>query len=217
MLKPKVFVGASSEAVQVDRRVRAILEGLGAEVLGWREVFHPGDFLLDTILNVGASVDASVLIAAPDDLCIIRSEDRLTPRDNVILELGIFLSCLGKQRTGIVHVKNGDGIATLPTDLDGVTKIIYDVTTPHANEERLSRWLDRVKVEIGARSDAFVAVHSLKDILHSMPISWIEKIEQYIISPVRHSLMLAERGEIELSIGQYYTALFNEGSWWVSG
>src|SRR5690349_4887875 len=98
-VRPRVFVGSSSEAAEIDRYVRSVLETLHATAVGWQKVFHPGDYALDCLLSLGTAVDAALLIVTPDDLTTFRGSERMSPRDNVLLELGMFLSYFGKRRT----------------------------------------------------------------------------------------------------------------------
>ena len=65
--KPRIFVGASSEAEDIDRQVTRVVESLGAEVIGWRDVFKPGDFPLDVLVRLPSTIDGALLIATPDD------------------------------------------------------------------------------------------------------------------------------------------------------
>jgi len=43
MNTPKIFVGSSSEAEEIDRIIRYRMEALGAHVISWKDVFKPGD------------------------------------------------------------------------------------------------------------------------------------------------------------------------------
>ncbi|MFW9845080.1 MAG: TIR domain-containing protein, partial [Candidatus Thorarchaeota archaeon] len=45
--------------------------------------------------------------------------------DNVLLEIGMFLAYFGKRRTGIIRVKDGDRVASLPSDLKGITTLVF--------------------------------------------------------------------------------------------
>lgn len=115
--KPSIFVGSASEAAEIDREVRFVLESLDSQVIGWREIFKPGDYPLEVLLKLGTTVDGALLIVTPDDLTNFRGGERMSPRDNILLELGMFLAHFGKRRAGILHVKDGDKVAALPSDL----------------------------------------------------------------------------------------------------
>jgi len=206
-----VFVGSSSEAAEIDREVRFSLESLGATVVGWRQIFRPGDYPLEALLNLGASVDAALLIATPDDLTNYRGGERMSPRDNVLLELGIFLSHFGKRRTGILQAKSGDNSAALPSDLHGVTTLLFDAGNPSSNETQLSLWLDSVRQEMEEEHPALPRVFEmLRSTFRSVPSSWHQEIDRYILSSFVSALKLASRGQIVLSPGQYNQAINDE-------
>jgi len=209
--KLRVFVGSSSEAAEIDRQVRSSLESLGATVVGWREIFRPGDYPLEALLNLGASVDAALLIATPDDPTDYLGGEGISPRDNVLLELGMFLSHFGKRRTGILHVRSGDRSAVLPSDLDGVTTLLFDTASPGKNEKQLSIWLDNVRREIADESPSLSRVsETLRNTFRSVPSPWHTEIDRYIVSPFVSALKLASRGQIVLSPGQYNQAINEE-------
>jgi hypothetical protein len=65
-----------------------------------------------------------VLVLTPDDWTTSRGERALSPRDNVIFELGLFMGRLGRTRTFIVHQTGAQ--VKMPSDLAGVTTAQYD-------------------------------------------------------------------------------------------
>jgi hypothetical protein len=67
--------------------------------------------------------DFAALILTPDDIITSRGDTSDSPRDNVLLELGLFIGRLGRQRTFIVC--NRDKNLKLPSDLAGVTMAEY--------------------------------------------------------------------------------------------
>jgi prolyl-tRNA editing enzyme YbaK/EbsC (Cys-tRNA(Pro) deacylase) len=210
--KPRIFVGASSEAEDIDRQVTRIIESLGAEAIGWRDVFRPGDYPLDVLVDLPSSIDGALLIATPDDPTVCRLINLMSPRDNVIFELGIFISRLGKRRTGIVHVvPTNQPPAALPTDLNGLTVIKYFPGKSGTNEYQLEVWLDEV---ISHVSDKNPYVDELIELLRkqfgTLPFSWREIIQRYVIKDFKSSIDLALKGEIYLSAGEYYHALYSE-------
>ena len=48
---PRIFVGYSSEAENIGRQVRRIIADLGAQAIGWRDVFKLGDYTLTHLME----------------------------------------------------------------------------------------------------------------------------------------------------------------------
>lgn len=210
--KPRIFIGSSSEAENIDRQVSHIIENLGAEVISWRKEFKPGYYPLEVLLNLPSKIDGALLIATPDDQTVFRSMNLMSPRGNVIFELGIFISRLGKCRTGIVHVAiPNQPLADLPSDLDGLTVIKYSPDKSGNNEYQLEAWLDQVISQVNDQNP-FVdeLTELLKKQLYFLPPSWQEIFQQYVINNFQTSINRALKGEIFLSSGQYYDALISE-------
>jgi hypothetical protein len=67
--------------------------------------------------------DFAVLVVAPDDLIQSRGTSQQAPRDNVLIEIGLFVGILDRERTFVVFER--DGKIKLPTDLAGVTLAGY--------------------------------------------------------------------------------------------
>ena len=67
-----------------------------------------------------AQSDFAVLTLTPDDQSKSRGKVTRAPRDNVLLELGLFMGHLGRDRTYFVCDKNQN--LKIPTDLLGVTR-----------------------------------------------------------------------------------------------
>jgi prolyl-tRNA editing enzyme YbaK/EbsC (Cys-tRNA(Pro) deacylase) len=210
--KPRIFVGSSTEAATVDRHIRAILENLQAEVIGWRDTFHAGDHPLDALLETARGVDGALLIATPDDTGALRGQENTIPRDNVLVELGIFLSQLGKNRAALVLVQSPDGTAArLPSDFHGITVITFEPDKPANNESRLKSWMDRVREHPAVVHPATVELQALlRRTLKSVPTAWHEELDRYVLQNIREAILLASHGHVLLSPGQYYSAIYTE-------
>ncbi|MBW8875270.1 MAG: nucleotide-binding protein, partial [Acidobacteria bacterium] len=131
MQQPRVFVGSSSEAEAIDQQVRLALERLGVTPVPWSSVVPPGEYLLDALLDMSMEVDGALLLATSDDQQEYRGVSRMTPRDNILLEAGIFLAVFGRQRAGIVRVApEGQIDPALPSDLAGLNVIVLDPSKP---------------------------------------------------------------------------------------
>jgi predicted nucleotide-binding protein len=72
------------------------------------------------------SFDYGIFIFTPDDGIILRQQDLMITRDNVIFELGMFIGKMSRRRTFIIHPRDND--LHILTDLDGISKATYDCT-----------------------------------------------------------------------------------------
>jgi SAM-dependent methyltransferase len=112
-----LFIGSSSEAKQ-----RGIVPKLVAELSGrftvrpWYSVFEQGRFTLETLLDLVKKIDLALLVFAKDDAREFRGTADAITRDNVLLEYGLFLAQLERDRVWILME---EGVA-LPTDLNGL-------------------------------------------------------------------------------------------------
>ena len=64
-----------------------------------------------------------MLVLGPDDEVVSRNEKSDAPRDNVILELGLFMGALSHERTFMIIPREYD--IKVPTDLRGLTSLSY--------------------------------------------------------------------------------------------
>ena len=90
MAKPSMFVGSSSEGLEIARAIRVLL-GDAAEITLWNEgFFRPGNTFIDTLVNALPRFDFAALVLTADDLVRSRDLESFGPRDNVLFELGLF-------------------------------------------------------------------------------------------------------------------------------
>lgn len=122
-LPVRMFIGSSSEGLLVARNLHAELERHGVcEVERWdQNVFEPSGYPLDSLLRVADRVDFAVLVASPDDVTTSRGAEEPSVRDNIVLEFGLFIGALGRERTYLLAT----GDARLPTDTLGLTRLPY--------------------------------------------------------------------------------------------
>lgn len=211
MKKIKIFVGASSEAKEITQLVRSDLEKLGADVLVWERIFKPGMYFLESLLSVEFYADAAILIANPDDKTNYRGNPRWSPRDNVLLELGLCLSTFGKERTGIVHVKGDKIKASLPTDLAGIQTIEFNQVEKTLNQEHLSEWYKGILEQVNREYPQLALFISyIRQKLKNVPVPWRADLDEYILNAYRERLDLVSEGQIVLTPGQYYHAIHEE-------
>lgn len=121
---PHVFIGSSAESLRYAETIQTGLyrEKCVAEV--WTQnVFEASAGTLEALEEKAANSDFAVLVLCPDDLAIVRGQEHVVPRDNVIFELGLFMGALGRNRTYMVVPHNRP--TKLPSDLLGITPLTY--------------------------------------------------------------------------------------------
>jgi hypothetical protein len=124
MSKPALFVGSSSEGLDLARAVRALLDE-DAEVTLWKEgLFDLGSTFIDSLIKALPRFDFAAVILTADDLLTSREVTTLGPRDNVLFELGLFMGRLGRERTFVIRARGGQ--IKIPSDLAGLTTAMYD-------------------------------------------------------------------------------------------
>lgn len=116
MSNPKVFLGSSNEAHEDEPKYASlILEVLAKEGITPLPWWHSQTFptnvgYLESLIKATTSTGAALLIATPDDKVVRRGKDQLVPRDNVMLEYGLFTGAHGRDCVAIAVI----GGASLP-------------------------------------------------------------------------------------------------------
>lgn len=123
--RPRVFMICSAEALAIAKAIRVGLEH-NAQVVIWSDdkIFAPGAYPIEALEEQVNSADFGIALAEPDDLVLSRDRKASTPRDNVIFELGFFMSRLGRHRTLLLIPKSED--VKLPSDFKGLTPVSYE-------------------------------------------------------------------------------------------
>jgi hypothetical protein len=118
-MKPEIFIGSSSEGLDVARAVSAGLEPW-AKVRLWESggIFKLGASALDSLVSVLGEVKYAALVLTADDLETSRGETRKSARDNVLFELGLCMGRLGPLCA--YFVIREDDMPKIPSDLRGI-------------------------------------------------------------------------------------------------
>lgn len=119
---PRLFLGSSLEGKEIAANLQVELEG-SCEAVRWdQDLFEPSGYALESLTATAQSFDFAVFVATPDDLTDSRGETKMSARDNVILEFGLFVGAIGRERT--YFMATGD--IKLPTDVIGLTRLPYN-------------------------------------------------------------------------------------------
>jgi len=123
--KPKLFIGSSSESLPIAQVLQSHLHR-EVDVRLWNQgIFGLSDYTLDALLSAVTEFDFSVFVFAADDTVKSRGKRYLVARDNVVLELGLFFSRLGRKRTFVTLQRTKEALQ-LPSDLHGITVAQFD-------------------------------------------------------------------------------------------
>ena len=123
-MKPKVFIGSSSEGLTIAYALQSNLEQ-DAQVTVWtQDVFKPSEFILESLLEQLNTADIGIFVPPPDDTVVIRGVGQAAVRDNVIFEVALYVGRLGQDRCFIVFPRGSN--PRLPSDLLGVNLLNYD-------------------------------------------------------------------------------------------
>lgn len=142
--RPNVFIICSAEAHSIARALRIGLQHY-AEVEIWSDdkIFPAGGYPIEALETQVNNTDFGIALAEPDDLVLSRDRQSATPRDNVIFELGFFMSRLGRHRS-LLLVPHG-GNVRLPSDFKGLTPIPYNKGTgPSDIAKAMGPTIDRI-------------------------------------------------------------------------
>lgn len=118
---PVVFIGSSSESLEIAEYLQAALQvSQAAQVTTWKDAFFQLALgTLESLANGAKAFDFAIMIVTPDTTVSARGSEFATARDNVWIEIGLFVGTLGRERTFIVMCDQ-DKIE-LPSDLHGAT------------------------------------------------------------------------------------------------
>src|SRR5437016_5887021 len=95
--KPSVFIGSSANGELIARAVEENLTS-HAETSLWPHMFPKGGNL-ESLDAIADNHDFAAVVLTPDDLTNSKGQTLSSPRDNVLLELGLFMGRLGRDRT----------------------------------------------------------------------------------------------------------------------
>lgn len=126
-MKKRLFIGSSSEEIDLANQAKKILEK-DFDVVVWNDkiwdsaVFRINQNFLSDLLKASLKFDFGILIGSKDDKVEYRGKKALQPRDNVLFELGLFLGRLGLSKCAFLVEKE----LKILSDLQGITLSFFD-------------------------------------------------------------------------------------------
>jgi hypothetical protein len=127
-MKPRIFVGSSTEGLPVATLVAKMLSDV-ADCQLWNEgffEFNKNSF--DSLCEGSLLFDFAILVATSDDVTLKRDNLKESARDNIIFEFGLYVGRLGTGRSLLLKEKGVD----LPSDFYGISlpEFNYDKADP---------------------------------------------------------------------------------------
>lgn len=124
-MKPRIFIGSSSEGLGVVKRIKEFFSPDYNCYLWTDDIFKNNESFLETLMKSASLFDFSFMVFAADDLISVRGDIFEEPRDNVLFEYGLFLGRVGVDRAFVI----AEDTANLPSDLLGITVTKYKANT----------------------------------------------------------------------------------------
>ena len=150
----RVFIGSSKESKDAMEELASWIEDAGHQPKPWTDpdLFPLASTTFDSLHKTAQRIDAAIFVFGEDDAVWYRGDKTLSPRDNVLLEYGVFSGALGERSVAIALVGN----PRLATDLLGITYL------PLAQKARakliLKNWL--AEIQCGGHHVTHARLHS---------------------------------------------------------
>src|SRR5258706_3717952 len=126
--KPRLFIGSSKESIRIGYAIQGHLEEVTEATVWTQGSFALSTLLLDNLITETKRADFAVFVFSPDDVTQMRGQQSYVVRDNVLLELGLFIGRLGRERCYLLLPKDQRDLH-LSTDLLGMTHATYETRT----------------------------------------------------------------------------------------
>jgi hypothetical protein len=177
--KKKTFIGSSTEGLQVADAIKEGIQDVTDCTIWTDGVFLASHTYIEALEKLLDEIDYAVLVATPDDLLLKRETEKFSMRDNIILELGLYMAKLGRKRTYLLTPRNQP--LHIPSDLLGVKTVSYEYSKQKDNVELvqiMAEPCEEIKMAI-ADSDIELSKY-LKRVLVKNILVWTSKISELL-------------------------------------
>ena len=142
MIKPKIFIASSSTGLPIAEKVKTYLSVIG-DCFVWTEpdIWEPNRSTFDNLIRMSNYFDFGVFVATADDLTETNDKLVIEARDNVILEMALFLGAMGHNKSFLL-VENG---IKLPTDFNGIYMPRFDINKEETLESACKTYVEKIE------------------------------------------------------------------------
>jgi predicted nucleotide-binding protein len=131
--KPAVFIASSSEDREIADAVSKVLMDHETEPTVWSQrPFRSMDSVLEDLIHQLERSDFGIFVMTANDTIIARGKRMFAPRDNVVLELGLFMGSLGRRHCFILSPEDSPGLK-IPSDLAGLVTARFSTSRSDGN------------------------------------------------------------------------------------
>ena len=140
--RPKIFVGSSKQGYTVAETVSNCL-AKDNDCFLWQDpgVWETNRSTFDNLLRMANYFDFGVFVATADDLTLTNDKIVIEPRDNVILEMSLFLGALGRHKAFLL-VEEG---IKLPSDFNGIYMPRFLSADPASIEKACLEYEEKIR------------------------------------------------------------------------
>lgn len=149
--KQRIFIGSSTETKELAKKIKEKIENYGNATAWWDDFFSMGEYVFNKLIQTAVSFDFAILIGGPDDKVtrISTHDEKISPRDNVYLEYGMFSGILSPNR--ILFLMHND--CRVASDLAGMMLAQYS-----SEEEAINASMEWLEKQLqGKREHRFTA------------------------------------------------------------
>lgn len=141
-LKPKIFIGSSKLGYPIAEKIKKYLSKIGDCFL-WQEhdVWETNRSTFDNLIRMSNFFDFGVFIATADDVTLTNDNLVIEPRDNIILEMSLFLGAMGHNKSFLL-VEEG---VKLPSDFSGIYMPRFDKTKEETINAACSAYICKIE------------------------------------------------------------------------
>ena len=122
---PIMFLGSSVEGLPLAKEIESAFMHENVVIRTWYTsgVFGPSHIPIDDLISQVKECDFAAFVFGPDDKIHSRDKNHAAPRDNIVLEMGLFIGKLGRERVFMIKEHKAD--LKIPSDLVGIKPVEY--------------------------------------------------------------------------------------------
>ena len=165
--RPRLFIASTTERLRYAHAIQSNLEQFCDTKVWDQGTFGVSEYPLESLMKELKETEFGAFVVAPDDLVTSRGVTRPCPRDNVLLEFGLFVGHLGRERSFLIAPRDRPDLK-LPSDLVGLKPATYD---EGAAEEDPRRALGAACNEVWEAAQKVVGGVGFSGVIRVLPFS----------------------------------------------